>query len=105
MRLHRKGAARLGVAPFDYLHLPPYLLAQLLHQLPRVARIGPDQGQMQELWPIELQRLGKEARPITVLDISGGDDHFEDESLRIDQQVPLAPLYLFVRVVAARPPF
>ena len=46
---------------------------------------------------------------ITVLNISGMNDHVQQETQRVDQDVPLATLDLFARVVARRversPPF
>jgi hypothetical protein len=44
-------------------------------------------------------------RPLAVLHTGGRDDDNQDQSEGIDQEVPLAPLDLFARVVAMEPPF
>src|SRR3954452_9512102 len=45
------------------------------------------------------------ADPVRVLDVSGVDDHAEQQTRGVDRDVPLPAPDLLGRVVAARPPF
>jgi hypothetical protein len=102
-RTHGKPLGALG--PFDNLQAYGVMQPQRpdpCDQLARIRLIGPDHPQTRELVPENCQQgLG----PVTILHTRRGDDDGQDQPERVDEEMPLAALDLFVRIKAADPPF
>ena len=97
----RKALGRLGSFDDFQMEFPPR--PQRLdpaEQLPGITAIGPDDLQPSEDKPHLAQKL---ARPVAVLDGGGGHAHPEQQSQSVDEQMPLAALDLFARIVTADP--
>jgi hypothetical protein len=72
-------------------------------ELTGVAAVGPDQLQTRKQ---PGQPLERQPSAIAVLNVGGVDDNRQDQPQRVDDDVTLAPDYLFARVVApAKAPF
>jgi hypothetical protein len=71
-------------------------------QGPSIGTIGPDAAQPRTLMPEDCQHL---LGPIAVLHAGGRDDDGQDQSERVDEDMPFAAFDLFVGVEAADPPF
>ncbi len=103
VRTHRNPLGALG--PCD--HLPTYgvMLPQCPDpraQLAGLGLIGPDHAQTRDLVPEECQHgLGT----IPIVPTRRGDDHGQDSSAGVDEEMPLAAFALFVDITAAEPPF
>src|SRR5258708_39521173 len=69
-------------------------------QLSGITAIGPDDLQPTEVKPHLAQKL---PRPVAVLDGGGSHAHPQQQSQRVDQQMPLAALDLLARIVTADP--
>lgn len=105
MRLHHKGARGLRIGALHDREAPAHLLPQFDVQRAAIGRIGPNRPQPGQARSVEPERLRHQARAIAVLHIGGGDDDFEDETLRVPQEMAFAARYLLVGIEAARPPF
>jgi hypothetical protein len=75
---------------------------QILHKLPSVATIGPDLLQTRKL---VVEFLQHQLRPIAILDISWMNNDFQDQSERVNDDVPLPAFDLFPCVIPPGPPF
>src|SRR5918996_5588099 len=71
-------------------------------QGPSIGAIGPDAAQPGKLMPEDFQHL---LGPVAVLHAGGRDDDGQDQSERVDEEMPFAAFDLFVGVEAANPPF
>jgi hypothetical protein len=92
--------ARGGLGSFDDFQVEFSPRPQRLdptEQLPGVTAIGPDDLQPTKDKPHPAQKL---PCPVAVLDGGGGHAHPQQQPQGIDEQVPLAPLDLFARIVA-----
>ena len=88
---------------FDDLDVPAQLrLDPLAEAFLLVAAIGPDQL---EPWKDLFERREPEPAAAVILDVGFMNQHVQDQSHGIDQQVALAPLDLLAAIIAARPPF
>src|SRR5260221_2129220 len=106
VRLHlHAGGLGLLLGALDDLDPPAELLAQLLHQRAAVGGISPDEREARQWRAEQAQCVSHQAPAIAVLYVGGPDHDFEQEALGVDQEMPLAPAHLLVRVVAAWPPF
>ena len=81
---------------------PADSLAEPLDQLPRVAAIGKDHLQA---WQHTFDLLDQQFAAVAILNVSRMDEHGQEQTQRIDYQVPLATFDLFTRVVPANPFF
>jgi hypothetical protein len=73
-----------------------------VHQRPGIRPVSPEVPQPSILVPEDLQQR---LCSIAVLHTGGRDDDGQDQPEGIDQDMPLAPLDVLVRVIAADPPF
>jgi hypothetical protein len=103
LRAHRK--AHGALSPFDHLQTYGVMHSQRLNprdQLAGIGLIGPDHPQTRELVPEECQHgFGT----VTILHTRRGNDDGQDQSERVDEEMPLAAFDLFVDIKAAEPPF
>jgi len=88
---------------FDDLDLPVEYLLDPLDKTPfLVGTIGPDQL---ESGKETFERFQQEFPPIVILDMSLVDKSMQDQPIRVDEQMPLAPFDFLAAVIAASPPF
>ena len=73
-----------------------------VRQLATIARVSPNLSQSPMA---RLQREQYELGPVSILDVSRMDPHFEYQAERIHQNMPFSPVYFLARVIAPRPPF
>ena len=73
-----------------------------LDQRPGIAAVGPD---LLEAVEPAANRLEHELGPVAILDVGRVDDDRQEQPEGIDQDVPLAAVDLFARVVTMDPPF
>ena len=71
-------------------------------ELAGIAAIGPDQLQATESAP---QPLDRQHAAFAILNIAGMHHDGQDQSQRVDDDVPLSAVDFLARVVAVRPPF
>ena len=90
------------VAAFDDLQYPAVRLLHPVNQLSTVAAIRPNELQSRKLALCFFQDL---LGTIAVLNIGRVNDHTQQQTDRIDQNMPFPSLYLFARIVTASPPF
>jgi hypothetical protein len=55
-------AVRLRIPALDHLQRPAHPLAQVLHELPAVAGVGPDEGKTRQVGAVEVHGLSDEGR-------------------------------------------
>src|SRR6266571_2948347 len=89
------------VRPFDDLQDPTALALDPLHQLARVAAIGPSQLQP---WEVVPDLLENRLRPVPILDPGRMNDHRQDQPHRVHQDVTLTPRDLLASIVSIDPP-
>ena len=88
---------------FHDLDLPPQLpLDPLAEAFLLVSAIGPDQLETRKA---ALERRKQGLAAVSVLNVGFMHQHMQDQPIRIDQEMALAPFDLLPAVVAARPPF
>ena len=73
-----------------------------LDQRPSISAIGPDEAQPGKLMPEAFQHL---RGPSAVLHTGGRDDHGQNQSERVDENMPFAAFDLCAGIVATEPPF
>ena len=88
--------------PLDDFDRPTPRQLDQLRDLAAISAIRPDQPQPEE--PSGETRQGR-IRPIPILHTRRVHHYRKHQSERIDNDVPLAPIYLLAAVVAAWPPF
>jgi hypothetical protein len=96
---------RDGVAAFGDLQADRSLRPQgpdPVHQRSGIGSIRPDVPEPPILVSEDVKEL---FRPIAILDAGSRHHHRQDQPEGIDQEMPLASLDLFARVIAAEPPF
>jgi len=90
------------VAAFDDLQNPPAQFLGPLDQLACIAAVGPDQLQSREqAFEFFQNQLGA----VAILDVAGMYDNRNDQSERVDDNVPLSAVDFLPRVVPVYPPF
>ncbi len=90
------------VAAFDDLQYPAARLLHPIDQLSAVAAICPNELQSRKLVPCFFQNL---LGTVAVLNVGRVNDHTQQQTNRIDQNMPFPTFYLFARIVTSRPPF
>jgi len=90
------------VAAFDDLQYPAARLLHPIDQLSTVAAIRPNELQSRKLPLCFFQDL---LGTVTVLNVGRVNDHTQQQTDCIDQNMPFPPLYLFARIITASPPF
>ncbi len=94
--------ARNLIASFDDLQCPAADSLRPIDQLPGVATVGPDAFQSR----VQASQLAKyQFGSVAVLNVGRMDHHRQDQTERVDDQVPLPTVHLLAGIVAARPPF
>jgi hypothetical protein len=98
----RKPHASLETRLAHYLDLPSNLLLYPVHQSTLVAAI-----RIKQTHPQALVFSGTQQQPgtITILDVCRMNLHFDEEALRVREDMPLPTFDLLPRVVPAKPPF
>lgn len=90
------------VVPFDDLQYPAARLLHPIDQLSAVAAIRPNELQSRKLVLCFFQDL---LGTVSVLNVGRVNDHTQQQTDRIDQNMPFPAFYLFARIVTTRPPF
>src|SRR5271167_2063003 len=89
------------IRSFHDLEGPTALASDPFHQLARVAAIGPNQLQS---WEVVLDPLENRLRTVPILDTGRMNDHRQDQSHRVHEDVTLAPHDLLASIVSVDPP-
>src|SRR5712692_10639501 len=89
------------IRSFHDLQDPTALALDPFHQLARVAAISPSQLQS---WEVVLDLLENELRTVPILDTSRMNDHRQDQSHRVHEDMTLAPHDLLASIVSIDPP-
>ena len=90
------------VVTFNDLQYPAARLLHPIDQLSAVTAIRPNELQSRKLVPCFFQDL---LSTVSVLNVGRVNDHTQQQTDRIDQNMPFSAFYLFARIVTTRPPF
>jgi len=90
------------VRSFHNLQNPLPQFLRPIHQLSGVPAVCPDLLQARKALYYPLQH---QPRPVAILDICGVNHAFEDQTQSVDNDMALAPLDFFPRIVASGAPF
>ena len=88
------------VAAFHDFQFPPECLSCCFDQFAGIAAVGPDE--FQSCFPPRF--LEHQPGSITVLHTGSGDDHRDQQSQRVDQNMPFAAFHFLARVVSTFAP-